>query len=77
MGDVTFFLRLDRMLAARRPLIERTRADGPLQITDNGTRVLEGAADDVALNGVDRWIGGVHLTPENVWRWDGAEVRRA
>jgi hypothetical protein len=25
----------------------------------------------VALNGVDRWIGGVHLTGHAVpWRWD-------
>ena len=77
MGDVTFFQRLDRMLAARRPLIERSGADAPLQITDNGQRVLDGALDDVAVNGVDRWIGGVHLMTENVWRWDGAEVRRA
>ena len=77
MGDATFFLRLDRMLAARRPLIERHGADAPLQITDNGRHVLDGAADDVALNGIDRWIGGVRLTPENVWRWDGMEVRRA
>ena len=24
----------------------------------------------LALNGIDRWIGGVRLTPDNVWRWD-------
>ena len=36
-----------------------------------GCRVLEGRADHVALNGVDRWIGGVHLTGTSIpWRWD-------
>jgi hypothetical protein len=33
--------------------------------------VLEGRADHVSLNGIDRWIGGVHLTGTEVpWRWD-------
>ena len=32
---------------------------------------LEGAEDHVALNGVERWIGGVHLVGREVpWRWD-------
>ena len=31
--------------------------------------------DQVALNGIDRWIGGVHLSGREVrwrwrWRWD-------
>ena len=74
MGDATFFQRVDRMLAARRPLIERNGGDAPLQITDNGRRVLSGELDDVVLNGIDRWIGGVHLAGDNVWRWNGDEV---
>ena len=33
--------------------------------------MLDGAADHVALSGVDRWIGGVHLVGREVpWRWD-------
>jgi hypothetical protein len=33
--------------------------------------VLAGEADHVALNGVDRWIGGVHLRGHDVrWRWN-------
>ena len=33
--------------------------------------MLDGRDDHVALNGVDRWIGGVHLTGRTVpWRWD-------
>jgi DNA-binding transcriptional MerR regulator len=41
-----------------------------LRLTPMGERVLRGEADRVELLGVDRWVGGTHLTPENVWRWD-------
>jgi hypothetical protein len=43
----------------------------PVSVTDAGRRVLSGAADHVELNGIDRWIGGVHLVgPEPPWRFD-------
>jgi hypothetical protein len=33
--------------------------------------VLAGKADHITLNGIDRWIGGVHLLRRCVrWRWD-------
>ena len=35
-------------------------------LTDAGRGVLDGAADHVALNGIDRWIGGVHLVGRDV-----------
>jgi DNA-binding transcriptional MerR regulator len=35
-----------------------------LRVTANGELVLAGAADRVELLGVDRWIGGTHVTPE-------------
>ncbi len=39
--------------------------------TYTGARVLAGQADQTALNGIDRWIGGVHLQGHHVpWRWD-------
>jgi hypothetical protein len=42
-----------------------------LALTDAGQRVLAGRDDHVALNGIDRWIGGVHLQGHRVrWRWD-------
>jgi hypothetical protein len=42
-----------------------------LALTDTGRRVLSGKDDHVTLNGVDRWIGGVHLQGHRVpWRWD-------
>jgi hypothetical protein len=33
--------------------------------------VLSGEADRLALIGIDRWIGGVHLSGDRPgWRWD-------
>jgi hypothetical protein len=47
-----------------------------LELTAVGRRVLAGRAAHVALNGVDRWIGGVHFEGRRVrWRWD-REARR-
>jgi hypothetical protein len=42
----------------------------PLRPTDEGERVLRAESDRVDLLGVDRWIGGSHITPANLWRWD-------
>jgi hypothetical protein len=76
MGDTTFFMRMQRLLDAPRPLLERNAADGPLLLTETGRRVLDGTSDHVLINGIDRWIGGVHLTASDYWRWNGHEVVR-
>ncbi len=44
-----------------------------LRLTAAGEDALRGEADRVALLGIDRWIGGTHLTPDNTWRWDPTE----
>ena len=77
LGDTTCFSRMDRMAAGPYPLL---RLDPPgrrvdrttgAQLTGAGARVLAGEADQIALNGIDRWIGGVHLQGHHVpWRWD-------
>jgi hypothetical protein len=41
-----------------------------LRLTATGDRALRGEADRVELLGIDRWIGGTHVTPDNTWRWD-------
>ncbi|HEY6944645.1 MAG TPA: DUF1835 domain-containing protein [Candidatus Acidoferrum sp.] len=42
-----------------------------IAVTDTGRAVLAGKFDHIALNGIDRWIGGVHLKGNRVrWRWD-------
>ena len=65
LGDTWAFAALDRLAAGDVPLLDGAR------LTDAGGRVLRGEADHVALNGVDRWVGGVHLRGRSVsWRWD-------
>lgn len=55
----------------------RLAADTPMTvaITDDGRRVLAGDLDQVTLNGINRWIGGVHLTPDSCWRWNDENLR--
>jgi len=47
-------------------------AELPLTLTRLGERVLENDADRVTLLGVDRWVGGTHVTTAAAWRWDPA-----
>jgi hypothetical protein len=81
MGDLTFFRHAEGLSYKRQPLVRsvdapshRTDSQSParamLEITDTGRAVLEGAADAVRVNGIDRWYGGVHLTGDEAeWRW--------
>jgi hypothetical protein len=46
-----------------------------LRLTTAGERTLRGEADRVELLGIDRWIGGTHVTPDSTWRWHPAERR--
>jgi hypothetical protein len=77
LGDTWAFDRMARLAHAPVPLLvaepagsrveQRTR----VQLTDTGRAVLDGAEDHVALNGVDRWIGGVHVRGRDLrWRWN-------
>jgi DNA-binding transcriptional MerR regulator len=43
-----------------------------LKLTTVGERVLSRSADRVELLGVDRWVGGTHITRATAWRWDPA-----
>jgi hypothetical protein len=42
-------------------------------LTAAGERVLAGEDDRVELLGIDRWVGGTHVTAESLWRWDARE----
>ena len=46
-----------------------------LRLTATGEETLRGEADRVELLGIDRWLGGTHITPGNTWRWDAAELK--
>lgn len=93
LGDLGFFHRLDNLASGTAPLVcglpeggiaaaactNRTveYTDTLIDLTEAGHEVLEGRKDFVALNGIDRWIGGVHLTSENVWRYEPDTKRLA
>ncbi|MCK2217298.1 hypothetical protein MF672_026430 [Actinomadura sp. ATCC 31491] len=77
MGDLTYFSRMAELARGPRPLLALGPPGGPvtwrtgLRLTEAGAEVLAGRADRVALNGIDRWIGGVRLHGHHVpWRWD-------
>jgi hypothetical protein len=86
LGDLGFFYRLEELAGVSTPLIEGLPRGGvaeaarsnmtveytqtPIELTAAGQSVLEGRTDFIALNGIDRWIGGVHLTRKNIWRYD-------
>jgi DNA-binding transcriptional MerR regulator len=60
-GDAWFFDRI----AGLGPLVTGTER---VEITDLGRRVLAGELDRVEVAGLDRWLGGTHLTRGNTWR---------
>ena len=57
------------------PVAARDPESGAVELvlTAAGRRVLDGEADRVELLGIDRWVGGTHLVPGAVWRWDGEQ----
>jgi hypothetical protein len=69
MGDSAFRRYLLGLCQCRRPLLEERHEK--YHLTEAGREVLGARADHVRLNGIDRWLGGVHLRGEEVlWRWD-------
>jgi hypothetical protein len=41
-------------------------------LTPVATEVIEGTVDFLSGNDPDSWLGGIHVTKENLWRWDEA-----
>jgi DNA-binding transcriptional MerR regulator len=86
LGDAWFYRTLSALGQGGRRLLEtaggtplpsapplsdsRQFARLELRLTAPGERALHGAADRVELLGIDRWVGGTHVTPDNAWRWD-------
>jgi hypothetical protein len=89
LGDVVFASYVERMSQESSPLVllkngNRVVAPGDtiaatdfweseLALTNAGRAVRSGIEDRVLVNGIDRWLGGVHLQPGNVWRWHEAK----
>ncbi len=85
-GDAQFYLEMKRLATASKPLLAMSNGGnaGPMdsdqllrtsfQITDQGKRALAGDQDFVRLNGIDLWLGGVHLRGnEAAWCWDESQ----
>jgi hypothetical protein len=79
MGDLGFYDVVRALGSARVPLVTIDNGAGSadlrlanVAITPAGREVLAGRSDHVALNGIDCWRGGVHLTgvDRSPWRWD-------
>lgn len=78
LGDTVFAWYLERLSNTSVPLIQHPGQGpltaprhgddaerfwrAPVAITDAGRAVLAGSENHVALNGIDRWLGGVHLS---------------
>ena len=81
LGDAQLYCALRLMADAPTPVLKQSGRTEPsdvagmllssFELTDDGREVLAGAQDFVAQNGIDQWLGGVHLLgPEAAWRWD-------
>src|SRR5215475_11934530 len=46
----------------------RAFTQSTITLTEAGRAALAGRFDHARENGVDRWLGGTHLTPQNLWR---------
>jgi hypothetical protein len=74
----TALVELEHSLTTSSPSL-LVETNGSLSLTLAGRDVLDGRADRVALCGIDRWFGGVHLQGHAVpWRWDAerGQIRR-
>ncbi len=89
LGDSSFWVILHQFLNADPPLLKLpkgkkltlpTSPDQELSITATGLDVLSGKSSWLEIIDIDRWIGGVHLKPDNIWCWDSKSssvVKRA
>lgn len=77
MGDVSFYRIAAGLARADHPLVHVSGSVrdglGTVSLMEAGRSVLDGRSDHIHLNGIDRWLGGVHLDGARVWRWNQAD----
>jgi hypothetical protein len=73
LGDGAFERLVDDLRDERAPLVEGE--PGAFVATALGRRVLAGDADWLESLPIDRWVGGVHLEPSQLVRWDDDSSR--
>jgi len=67
IADIIFWRILDDFLEHK--LIEK-KANGEIDITSLGKEVLLGKLNWITIKKIDYWIGGVHLSQDNLWCWN-------
>jgi hypothetical protein len=69
MSDASLRRWIRGLMDCRNPLL--SVHEGIYRVTNLGREALMGSVDHVRLNGINRWLGGVHLQgAETLWRWD-------
>lgn len=68
LGDASCYATINDLASEPAPLL--SALEHGYELTVLGRRVLAGDADWLERAPIDRWIGAVHLTNENMWRWD-------
>lgn len=90
LGDSSFWRYLANLSTGKHPLIEPQLLPPSLKHQENpsaspffrqtvaltaaGRLVLAGSENFIALNGINRWIGGVHLTASSCWVRRGSDL---
>jgi hypothetical protein len=81
-GDAQFYLALQRLANETTPFVKQRNGGDPgpdvtriflseFEINEHGKSALKGEEDFVRVNGIDLWLGGIHLKGnESAWRWD-------
>ena len=79
LGDSSFWVILNELLAASPPLLKLSEGrmlkipvdkKQTLTISQTGRDVFSGKRNFLEFTQLNRWIGGVNLSDENVWCWD-------
>ena len=79
MGDSSFWIILNELLASSPPLLHLPQAkqlslpirpEQALTLTPAGKEVLSSRRNWLESIQLDKWIGGVHLSADNLWCWD-------
>jgi len=75
LGDAPFYKRFEELCDPAAALLQEIQ--NGFRLTPLGRRVLSAAEDWLTLHSCDRWIGGVHLSAGNLWRWDESAAKFA
>lgn len=73
LGDTVYFWLMEQLIWAEHPAITVTAAAGhpgesAVELSAIGRQLIERRANWIDLNGIDRWIGGVHLSRDSkIW----------